>query len=205
MIIGPIAAANFDAVIGIIAVVVWLIMQGLSKRGKANTPPPPPPSSGNGDQAPQDDLRRFFEELEKGLSRQAPAPTPPEIPPPVAHNHPARQQGLTRADVHGKAAATKRQLTVAKPPPVATPLPIQLSSSAPTPPATEFNWNQDFPETAANFTTMRISDHPDRSGQAGKQRPPSPYYSRKTLRQMIVGAEVLGKPVALRRSPLPLT
>jgi hypothetical protein len=172
MIIGPIAAANFDAVIGIIAVVVWLIMQGLSKRGKANTPPPPPPSSGNGDQAPQDDLRRFFEELEKGLSRQAPAPTPPEIPPPVAHNHPARQQGLTRADVHGKAAATKRQLTVAKPPPVATPLPIHVSPVTLSPLAAEFTWNHDFPETSANITPLRTSDQAD---QTGKQRPPSPY------------------------------
>ncbi len=209
MIIGPIAAANLDAVIGVIAVVVWLILQGLSKRGGANTPPTPPPASGDGDSStPQDDLRRFFEELEKGVSRQAsnPAPTPPELPPPTAPKPPpVRQQGLTRADVHGKSVSAKRQPPTASPVPVSIPLPARITPAAPKPPSTEFAWNLDFPETLSSITTLRISDHPDHSDQAGKQRPPSPYYSRKTLRQMIVGTEVLGKPVALRRSPLPLT
>lgn len=202
MIIGPIAAVSVDAVIGIIAVVVWLILQGAAKRGGSNTPnqPTPPPSPGNaGDPVnPQDDLRRFFEELEKGLSRQAQPPEPPatapQQPPPIP---PVRQRSVTQAHLHREEVSARQPVRAAKP--ASSPQPATVAPAVR--PAAGFTWSPQFPETASAITTLRISDHPEHSD---KQRAPSQYRSRKSLRQMIVGAEVLGKPVALRRPGQPL-
>jgi hypothetical protein len=62
-------------------------------------------------------------------------------------------------------------------------------------------WNADFPETASGITTLRISDE---SEHDANQALVAQFHSRKKLRQMIVGAEIMGKPIALRPSAQPL-
>lgn len=64
-----------DLIIGILAVVGWLVAQSVGKRGKAS-PPPVPPASGKSHD-PDDDLRKFFENLERGLTGQLNRPAPP--------------------------------------------------------------------------------------------------------------------------------
>ena len=199
MIIGPIAAISFDAIIGIVAVVAWLVIQGAAKRGGSNAPRPPPPGPGEDDQqAPQDDLRRFFEQLEKGIAQQDQSPNsyPPELPhlpqplpPPITT---IRQQAPAQTHIGRKPAAKPRPI----------PRPERVILATPTLPAISgHSWNQQFPETASSITTLRITE---KSDHEKNRETLAQFQSRKRLRQMIVGAEILGKPIALRRSTQPL-
>lgn len=202
MIIGPIAALSFDAIIGIVAVVIWLIMQGAAKRGGPNAPRQPPPSEPdvNDPMNPQDDLRRFFEELEKGIAKQSkPAGAEPsEIPqpPPIPTTQP---RPVTQAQLQRKPTIRKQPAQVPAIP--SRPVPVAAAVPAPAPASRDFSWNVQFPETKSSITTLRISDDndSDRHNEISKQ-----LHSRQKLRQMIVSAEILGKPIALRRTGQPL-
>lgn len=72
-----IAASDMDVIIGIIAVVGWILAQIFGKK-KADSPPPgeSPPEAG-APVDPGEELRRFFEEIEKKVK-------PPTLPQPVA-------------------------------------------------------------------------------------------------------------------------
>ena len=68
-----VAAVNMDLIIGIMAVVGWVIAQALGNKKNPSPPsrPRPPPSTGPGDMInPNDDLRKFFQDLERGLTGQ---------------------------------------------------------------------------------------------------------------------------------------
>jgi hypothetical protein len=200
MIIGPIAALSFDTIIGIVAVVVWLIVQGATKRGGPTPPSKPPPVPDDNDPLnPQDDLRRFFQELEKGLSPQLPSaeqsPPPPLQPPPIT---PVKQRSVSQTHLQRKEVPARRPTPPAKP--RSRPIPIPVTPTTP-PAPTGYIWNADFPETESGITTLRIADE---SEHDASQALIAQFRSRKKLRQMIVGAEIMGKPIALRPSAQPL-
>lgn len=157
-----IAAANVDLVMAIVAVVGWIIAQSLNRKQKPpNRPPPVPPPAGQGEPiSPNEELRRFFEGLERGLtSRMETAETPGGGIPPPLPSRPARRgaKSVTLSSVEPVAAPSMSE-------PAVTPHTVPASL----PLAPHLKWTQGF-------------------GQ------------RDHLRQMIVAAEVLGAPLALRR------
>ncbi len=170
-----IAAIDMDMVIGIIAVVGWIIAQALSKKGKSAPPHPPAPSTGEHGQplGPQDELRKFFQDLEKGLSSQTEHPAPAPPPPPARarpHPRPARHSETPRS--HG---------TILPPP-----SPVSLAE-----PALVVMPEVSIPATATE-KAQRWTNKTQHKWATGFTRP-------DTLRQMIVATEVLGAPLALRK------
>lgn len=75
-----IAASNMDMIIGIIAVVGWILAQILGKRKGATPPQDNSTPEGAPTSDPRDKLRKFFEELEKPAEELAPAPLKPTAP-----------------------------------------------------------------------------------------------------------------------------
>ena len=73
-------AADMDVIIGVIAVVGWILAQifGKKKGDPSQQEESPPPTGTTLD--PRDELRKFFEELEKSAKPQAP---PPPLPLPA--------------------------------------------------------------------------------------------------------------------------
>ena len=64
----PIAASDMDVIIGIIALIGWIAAQVMGKmKGGDKTAPPPGDTAAPTD--PQDELRKFFEEMEKVLPK----------------------------------------------------------------------------------------------------------------------------------------
>ena len=82
-----IAKSDFDAIIGIIAVIGWIVAQVLSKRKGGDSPGTPPPTTPPM-LDPQDELKKFFEEMEKTLKPAAPPPLPASPPPLRAESRP---------------------------------------------------------------------------------------------------------------------
>ena len=167
-----IAVINSDLVIGIIAVIGWLIAQGLSKKSKAPPPRPPPVSSGPGEATrPADDLHTFFENLERGLTGQLEQPAPParaEVRPPPLHHHPERH--------HVRIESLEQPRAAERPAPALTPFPAITPRSALLAPQGAERWKSTPNKWAAAFSN------------------PS------NLKQMIVATEVLGAPLALRKT-----
>ncbi len=200
MFIGPIAVTDFDTIIGIIAVVAWLIIQAVAKSRKSDTsapPPPPPPGRAGEPVSPQDDLRRFFEELEKNLNQQSqsPAPSQPAAPPPVPPSipRPVKVQSAVRPHRPARPAPQVRA-----PQPEAEPVPVQSPITSNIAEPREFNW--EMPHEPAAIPSFAIAGVPGISGAipAAQPRRPRHFRSRETLRQWVVGSEILGKPVGLR-------
>lgn len=201
MFIGPIAVTDFDTIIGVIAVVAWLIMQAVAKSRKndRSAPPPPPPGPAGEPVSPQDDLRRFFEELEKNLnqaSRPAPPAQPPELPPaipaPARVARPAPK--VTAAAQHARPAASLRPAPAASVvPQVKEPLVI---TAAPEP--QEFKWDL-LPHEQSPTPAMAAGPaSPLAEGSSAHGRRTRIFRSREAMRQTVIGSEILGKPLALR-------
>jgi hypothetical protein len=169
----PLAAIDMDMVIGVIAVVGWIIAQILSKKGKSASPPPSIPSTGEHGQplGTQDELRKFFQDLEKGLSGQAERPMPPPPPPP------ARDRPHPRHARHSEMPRSRGTVQPPSPVSLAEPSLVVMPEVLLPAPATENaqRWTKNQHKWSVGFT------HPD------------------TLRQMIVATEVLGAPLALRK------
>jgi hypothetical protein len=74
------AASNMDMIIGIIAVVGWILAQILGKKKGATPPQDNSTPVGAPSNDPRDELRKFFEELENPPEELAPAPLKPTAP-----------------------------------------------------------------------------------------------------------------------------
>ena len=204
MFIGPIAVTDFDTIIGVIAVVAWLIMQAVAKSRKNDRsapPPPPPPGPAGEPVSPQDDLRRFFEELEKNLNqsaRPAPPAQPPELPPaipaPARVARPAPK--VTAASQHARPAASLRPAPVAPGAPVVPQVTEPLViTSAPEP--QEFKWDLPHEPSPAPAMAASHASAPAAASSAHGRRTRN-FRSRGAMRQAVIGSEILGKPLALR-------
>ena len=76
-----IAATDTDVIIGVIAVVAWILSQIFSKKkGEPSQQEGPSPEAGPTID-PRDELRKFFDELEKAAKPQP--PPQPAAPPPI--------------------------------------------------------------------------------------------------------------------------
>jgi hypothetical protein len=86
----PIAVVDMDLVIGVVAVIVWLVVQAAGRKSKGGPPPPAEPGE---PMSPGDELRKFFENMEREAAGDAeeskPAPPPAPIPPRRAGSRPA--------------------------------------------------------------------------------------------------------------------
>lgn len=175
----PLAASNMDAVIGVIAVVVWILSQVLSrKKGDA---PPGAPDEPSAPLDPQAELRRFFEQMERSTTPGEPPPEERPAPPPQ------------RIPVHHKRPPPLRvRRTESQPPPLVEPTPVQV-----VPPAPVFDDLTLLPanQPARLAGTAAITAASAYSPAMQDLRDPT------ALRRMIVAMEVLGKPVALRQGP----
>jgi hypothetical protein len=174
----PIAAINMDMIIGIIAVVGWIIAQALSKKGNAAPPARPATTEPGRTLNPNDDLREFFENLEKGLSSQtgqpaqAASPTPPPLPVPAGSRHSAHRPRPVQRLRQTEASLPEPDRVYPPEPSLAG---LAVVSPAIAQVETVQRWGRAPHKWAAGFT------NPD------------------TLRQMIVANEVLGTPLALRK------
>lgn len=172
----PIAATDMDMIIGLIAVVTWILAQIFGRKKTDSTPRGPAPDS-TSPVDPRDELRKFFEEMEKTMKPAAepkPSAPPPPLPPPRSHSHPRREAGRSRAFA----------------PPAVAP----QEQSLPVPSAQEAAQAFMEPPTGKGPASLVASvPLPHRPPVIeGIQDPAS-------LRKMIVTMEVLGKPVALRQ------
>jgi hypothetical protein len=165
-----VAAINMDLLLGILAVVGWIIAQSMSNKKNPSPPRPPPvpPPAGQGEPInPNEELRRFFEHLERGLTNgEEPDQQTVRRPPP-----PLPQRRATARVVARQAAA-------------------------PTPDATQFT--PPYPD-AVMGPAPAVPTHPERQPERPLHKWATGYRQRDTLRRMIVASEVLGPPLALRK------
>jgi hypothetical protein len=166
----PIAASDMDVIIGIIAVIGWIVAQVMGKK-KAGDKAEPTPGETALPTDPQDELRKFFEEMEKTLK---PAEPPRTVPPPVLA---PRHHPKPRRD---RPVATQSHTVESVP---AYPPPLQSAQEA----ARVF---MKAAERAAAVPTIPTVPKPTLVLEG--------FHDRLALRKMIVTMEVLGKPVALR-------
>ena len=169
-----------DTIIGIVAVIGLILMQVLAKKknGESTGTPPPEPPSGSD---PQDELRKFFEEMEKTLKPEPPKPVfipsapPPPPPPPRAKSRPKREPNTAR--VHNSRSE----------PTTLSERPFQSAKEA----------AQAFMKTVSRAATIpRIPVPAIHSAYINSNELRDPM----ALRKMIVTMEVIGKPVSLRTS-----
>ena len=187
-------AIGGDAVFGLIAmgIWIWLSIVSKSKRNKpdqSTQPPPLVPSAGE-PRSPQDELRKFFADLEKGINAPPTAETsdadampPPRVPPPP----PRPKRVMVRPAPR----------PVQQAPAMATPVP-SVRAPVDAPPLAEL------PQLAA-IPELRIMQPALVRGAQGPS-PAAPsrprlelLQSREGLQKAIVISEVLGTPVGLRR------
>lgn len=175
----PLAAMSGDAVIGIAAVIIWIWLSVMGKRGKPNRPPAPPADGSGEPHDPQAELRKFFETLEKGLnmpSEDAAPPAPPPAPPP------ARTTTPPPIPRHAPKPPPVRAVVLPEPPAVVAPPP--LAAAAP---------QESMPELKPTRAAEASPLHPAGSLIRDALR------SREGLRHAIVAAEILGPPVSMRK------
>jgi|GEM_PF-2000658 len=171
----PIAASDMDMVIGIIAVIGWIVAQVLGKMKGGDKTAPPPSEAPTPTTDPQDELRRFFEEMEKTLKpKPEPKPVSVPVPPPPVRPSRARHEH------------------------VAIPLRVQ-----PAAPAVDRETPMQTAEEAARVfmrTLERAATVPAVPTFPQPCLVPEGLRDPQALRKMIVTMEVLGKPIALRQA-----
>lgn len=172
----PIAASDMDMVIGIIAVIGWIVAQILAKLKGGDKTAPPPGEAPTPTAAPQDELRKFFEEMEKTLKPQEePKPVQIPVPPPPRPTHrPSRTQ-------HEHVTHSVRVQTAE--PAFVRETPSQTAEEA----------ARVFMKAVERATTV-----PALPPLPQPPLIPEGLRDPQALRKMIVTMEVLGKPVALR-------
>lgn len=165
-----------DMIIGVIAVVVWIVSQVLSRKkdgtGSPSAPGEPAPPSD-----PQEELRRFFEQIEK--STHPPVEVKPAEPPPLPPALPRVQAQLKR-----------QHATHHVPHPAPLPAP-PLPGAAPVLPLSAIPEPSSLPLTVPQQGSAPVSVYSPALLQL---------HDPIALRRMIVTMEVLGKPVALRQT-----
>lgn len=195
-----ILAIDGSSFIGLVIMGVWIWLAVSGKRSKPgrHTDPPPLVPAPREAEAPQDELRKFFEDLEKGLKAPPPAepaetfpaapvarePQPP-APPPAPR--PAQRRALRTAP------AARPRPVMAAPVPVATFAPPELPVS-------------DDPQVTQPVRLV----FPDARLEGGLGAASAPVLSADARRRLdmlrrseglkdaIVLSEILGRPVGLR-------
>ena len=193
-------AMSGDAVIGLIAVVIWIWLSIAGKRSKPSQktqPPPLVPMPGDAS-SPKDELRKFFEDLEKGLNASPPAegtegmpaPVVPAAPPPPLPSRPAHRRAPR---------------PTSRPVPIAPAKPVTVESLPVAAMAAAAEAMSDAPQVTrlahVAFPDIRFAE--TTASAAATPTPVRPRLeilrSYDGLRNAIVAAEVLGTPVGLRR------
>ncbi|MEI8140158.1 MAG: hypothetical protein WCI03_09860 [bacterium] len=165
-----IAASDMDVIIGIIAVIGWILAQIFGRKKGDPSRQEGSPSESSPPLDPQDELRKFFEGLEEKVKPPAP-PQRPVAPPPL-HQKTHREKSVRRShepqmetlssQIRGEnqmlESVTAFQATVVQP-------------------ALTQGWNK---------PTRCTSAMPE-------------LHNPTTLRKFIIANEILGKPVALRQ------
>ncbi len=172
----PIAASDMDMIIGIIAVIGWIVAQVMGKK-KAGDKTEPVPGETVAPDNPQDELRKFFEEMEKTLK---PAEQPRTVPPPPLPSPPLQTKPLQAKPRRERPVAVHTHTVESVP---AYPSPLESAQEA----ARVF---MRAAERAAAVPTIPKVPKPTLVLEG--------FHDRVALRKMIVTMEVLGKPVALR-------
>jgi len=171
----PIAASDMDVIIGIIAVVGWILSQVMGRK-KGGDPSAPPDGEPTPSENPQDELRKFFEEMGKTVKPQAEVKPPPP-PPPVptrAHTQQKRERPIPRI----------RKQEEPKPREMMRPAPVVMAEPG------IFSEPEIVPRFALPATATSSSN------KISMLMPE--IQDPVALRKMIITLEVLGKPVALR-------
>jgi hypothetical protein len=152
----------------------WIIAQALSKQKTTPTPPRPTPKEHGNTLDPNDDFKKFFEDLEAGSGGRT---EPPHRPAPQAAQPPPVP------------SAPRHQSPRPRPVPRHTEpfRPERLSPISPS-----FRELPDMTPAFAEVETVQRWKKPAHKWAAG-------YTNPETLRQMIVATEVLGAPLALRK------
>jgi len=187
------AAMDGNAVFGLIAMAIWIWLSIAGKRSKAERktqPPPLVPIPGE-PQSPQDELRKFFAELEKGptpptaavpdAEAMPPPRTPPPMPKPVRVIRPVPHHA---APPHAPARAT--------PPAPVVRAPVDAPPLAALPPLAQL------PELRIMGSTATRVGQPSATPAPGRPRLEL-LRTREGLQSAIVAAEVLGVPLGLRQ------
>lgn len=192
----PIAATNMDAVIGVIAVIAWIIVQALSRKTEKPNQSPRPAVPPAGDSTnPQDELRKFFEDLEKGLSGKVEETGPKEtVPPSLPVPSPAPTMRPT-----SPRSFTQRQQTAPARPKVS--VPVQSPPPRRSEPVAQGVHRR--APTASPHGPTQIPRF--RAAQAECPAVPAQYRqfveqirNPIALRQMVIASEVLARPVGFR-------
>lgn len=188
------ALTNMDAIIGIVVVVFWIVIQIANRKEGKNAPPQTP--AGPGDPTnPQDEIRKFFEQLEKGLAgeQQEETVAPPPPPPP----RPARTPAASPRRFPSRAAAPVSPVPVERP--AADAYADAYADSQPSPEALELQRKQvlatlerEAALRSVRHTTAGTSPELRYAALRDQIRQPS------SLRQLILASEILAKPVGLR-------
>jgi hypothetical protein len=194
-------AGDLETVVGIVAIMVWLVIQGIRKAsGKrpGQSPPPPDPGGPQG-MSPEEELRRFLQDLGQGepptetLPRPAAAPpTPPPaapLPPPPVVVAPKPQTMPPPPP-----PAAKRM-----PPPARAPLHPLKPTAVPRPVAQATG-----PATPPPAPALTAAPAPAEVHAAAGLPPPRPSRARllmrkpHSVREAVLLGELLGGPVAMR-------
>jgi len=198
----PLAVADMNAVIGVVAVIVWIVVQVLNKKAGGTNPPSRPMTPAAGDSTnPQDELKKFFSDLEQGLAgrggeevdeEQEAAPPPPPVhrrvpvPAPAPHAFPTRQQRPVLR------------------PPVAVPVQTSVPRRRPEPVAQDVLRRP--PAAPPPFDTRRLASLT--ADPSERHAVPAQYKevvaqmrNPLALRQMVIASEILSRPVGFRDRP----
>lgn len=197
-------AISGDAVIGLVAVVVWVWLSVLGKRAKPDQktqPPPMIPTPGDASN-PQDELRKFFEDLEKGLKGPPPAepagPFPsesPAAPPPLPSRPTATLRPLPRRVVR-RVQETQATTPAPMPAPVA-PVPVAAVTPAMEDPQVTRLTRVTFPDIRLEGALAGTATATPQPGSMSRRL--AMLRERDGLQKAILVSEVLGTPVGLRR------
>lgn len=166
-----IAASDLDMIIGIIAVVGWIIAQLFGKKKTEGSPQEPSAPDAPPSLDPRDELRKFFDELEKA-NKPAESSRPTAMPPPL-QQAPPREKPVRRVHVHEPRVESFSPSPRPDYTALATPLTFQVA-------------HETAPSSRAAVVERIQSPAMPELRQPG------------ALRKFIMANEVLGKPVALR-------
>jgi hypothetical protein len=164
-----IAASDLDVIIGIIAVVGWILAQifGRKKGDPSSQEGSPADSSTPID--PQDELRKFFEGLEEKV--KAPAPQRPVAPPPLQQK--THKEKSVRRSHEPQTETLSSQLRAEYQ------VPVSITA---------------FQAAVEQPALTQGGGKPTRCTSAMPE-----LHNPVTLRKFIIANEILGKPIALRQ------
>jgi hypothetical protein len=190
----PIAATNFNVLFGIIAAIVWVIMQLANKSSPRRPPQRPPPA----DSAPtqptstQAELRRFLEDLTTTEPAEIQEQAPP--PPPRRDRPAARPKAFPKHAAPPALARSAPMRTAPRPPPVPVAAPPRQPEPVYVPEAPGMS------AAKVEMQGMAVSAA-ETAAMALRKELADQFRKNTSLRQFMVTSELLAPPLALRQGP----